>query len=117
MVLQVVAVFKHGDIDNHDESSFALIFSLSIIINFLGSFFLATPVAHIKSISTLGRVLPMSLYIMLTLMNFLLGVLGSSLIILLALILLGMISYYWYSISFFPWGRKFLRDNCDCLHV
>ena len=92
-------------------------FSVGIILNFLGSFFLATPMGHLKSLGTLGLILPLSLYIILTLMTFLMGVLGSAVVVLVALLLAEMACYYWYSASFFPWGRHFLKENCQWLDL
>ena len=87
IIVQMVSIYTYAGGSPH-ESSFALMFSGGMILNFLGSFFLATPMGHLKSLNNLNRIVPMSLYILLTLLTFLMGILGLMILFLFVLVVL-----------------------------
>lgn len=99
-----------------DVVSYALIFSFCQILNIAGSCFLSTPKGHIKAMKKKSRIIPSVIYISMIIITIIIAVAtGVKGLVLLCVIIL-TIAYYWYTISFIPFGNKILKKICgSCL--
>ena len=89
-----------------DVVTYALIFSFCQILNIAGSCFLSTPKGHIKAMKKKSRIIPSVIYISMIIITIIIAVAtGVKGLVLLCVIIL-TIAYYWYTISFIPFGNK-----------
>lgn len=97
---------------------YAVIFSFCQILNIAGSCFLSTPSGHLKAMKKKHRIIPSIAYIVMIILTIVLAVAtGIKALVLLCVILL-TICYYWYTISFIPYGTKILKKLCGtCLDL
>lgn len=103
-------------ISGFDVTTYALIFSFCQILNIASSCFLCTPKGHLKSMKKKSRIIPSAVYCTMIILTIVIAVAtGVKGLVLLCVIIL-TVSYYWYTISFIPYGNKILKKICgQCL--
>jgi len=94
--------------------AFALIFALSQILNIAGSCFLSTPSGHWKAMKKKHRIIPSIVYIVSIILTIVIAIVTPVKALILLCLLILLIAYYWYTISFIPFGQKILKKMCEC---
>lgn len=94
--------------------AFALIYSLSQILNIAGSCFLSTPSGHLKAMAKKHRIIPSIVYILAIIGTIVVACATSIKGLVLLFLLITTVAYYWYTISFIPFGQKILKKACEC---
>lgn len=95
-----------------DVVTYALIFSFCQILNIASSCFLSTPKGHMKAMKKKSRIIPSVTYIILIILTIVIAVATQVKGLVLLCVILLTISYYWYTISFIPFGNKILKKIC-----
>ena len=92
--------------------AYALVFSFCQILNISGSCFLSTPKGHVKAMKKKHRIVPSLVYIFSIILTIIIatatGVPGLTLLC----VIFTTLAYYWYTISFIPYGTKILKKIC-----
>lgn len=95
-----------------DVVTYALVFSFCQILNIAGSCFLSTPKGHVKAMKKKHRIIPSVVYITSIIMTIVIatatGVKGLTILC----VIITTLAYYWYTISFIPYGTKILKKCC-----
>ena len=94
--------------------AFALIFALAQILNIAGSCFLSTPSGHMKAMKKKHRIIPSAVYILSIILTIVIAVVVPVKALILLCLLILLVAYYWYTISFIPFGQKILKKSCEC---
>ena len=103
IVVQTLATFLYAGTDKN-VGLFAIGYSLGLILYFLGSLFVASPLDHIKQLHNLNRIIPLSFYMLFSLMGFIAAIISNNLALIVFLIVLSAVSFIWYCLNFLPWG-------------
>lgn len=96
-----------------DVAVFAVVYSLSQVLNIAGSCFLSTPSGHLKAMKKKHRIIPSVTYISLIILTLIIAIATQIKGLVLLFLILQMIAYYWYTISFIPFGQKILKSLCS----
>ena len=97
-------------------TTFALVFSFCQILNISASCFLSTPKGHCKAMKKKERIIPSVVYITMIILTIVIAVATKVKGLVLLCVVILTIAYYWYTISFIPFGQKILKKICGaCL--
>ncbi len=110
LILTFVFIFTSFNI-----AAYAIMYSIAQVVNICGSCFLSTPKGHCKSMWKKDRIIPSSVYLILIILTLVIAIATELKALVLVLLILQMIAYYWYTISFLPFGQKILKKICKCL--
>ncbi len=97
-----------------DVVAFALLYSLGQILNIAGSCFLSTPSGHCKDMSKKHRIIPSIVYFLTIILTIVIALATSMRGLVFLFLILQILAYYWYTISFIPFGQKILKKTCEC---
>ena len=100
LIISFVFVFS-----GFSSVAFALIYSLAQIINISGSCFLSTPSGHLKAMKKKHRIIPSVVYILLIIVTIIIALVTPIKGLVLLCLVIQIIAYYWYTISFIPFGQ------------
>lgn len=101
-----------------DVVTFALIFSFCQILNIGGSCFLSTPSGHFKAMKKKHRIIPSVVYVLMIIITIVIAVATHVRGLVLLCVIILTVAYYWYTISFIPYGNKILKKMCGaCLDM
>ena len=109
LIISFVFIFS-----NFNVAAFALIYSLGQCLNIAGSCFLSTPAGHCKDMKKKHRIIPSIVYILSIIITIVVAVATSIKGLVLLFLVIQVIAYYWYTISFIPFGQKILKKMCEC---
>lgn len=105
----------------HNVTQFAILYSIGQVLNIVGyylpnysSCFLATPKKQFKNMTDRTRIVLTALYLGAIVLTLVLGLLlPENLTFLVFLSLIGqMVAYFFYTLSYIPFGRKILKKIC-----
>lgn len=91
---------------------FAIMYSLGQVLNIVGSCFLSTPKGHLKDMKKKTRIIPSCLYIGSIILTLVLAIATNIKALVLISLVVQVIAYYWYTISFIPFGQRILKRLC-----
>ena len=101
-----------------DVKAFAILFCLCQVLNIASSCVLSTPSGHLKAMKKKHRIIPSVLYILMIILTLVLALATNIKGLVLLCVILCTICYYWYTISFIPYGTKILKKVCgSCLDM
>ena len=95
-----------------DVVAYALAFSFCQILNIAGSCFLSTPKGHMKAMKKKHRIIPSVLYICSIILTIIIATATGVPGLVIICVIVTTIMYYWYTISFIPFGTKILKKVC-----
>lgn len=95
-----------------DVKTFAIVFSMCQMLNIASSCFLSTPKGHLKAMKKKHRIVPSALYILMIILTLVLALATQVKGLVLLCVILTTVCYYWYTISFIPFGTKILKKIC-----
>lgn len=101
-------------ITNFDVVAYAILYSLGQIISIAGSCFLSTPAGHCKDMMKKHRIIPSSIYILSIILTIVIAVATQIPGLVLLFLFIQIFAYYWYTISFIPFGQKIVKKLCEC---
>jgi hypothetical protein len=93
-------------------AAFGAIFGLCQVLNIAASCFLSTPKGHYKAMKKKHRIIPSVVYIVCIIMTFVIAFATGVPGLVLLCVVITTIAYYWYTISFIPYGTKILKKIC-----
>ena len=99
-------------LSNFNVVSFALIYSLGQILNIAGSCFLSTPSGHCKDMTKKHRLIASIVYVASIILTIVIAVATQVKPLVLLFIVIQIFAYYWYTISFIPFGQKMVKKMC-----
>ena len=98
-----------------DVVAYAILYSIGQIISISGSCFLSTPAGHLKDMMKKHRIIPSSIYILSIILTIVIAVATQIPGLVLLFLVIQIFAYYWYTISFIPFGQKIVKKLCQCL--
>lgn len=93
-------------------TTYALIFAFCQVLNIAASCFLSTPKGHLKAMKKKHRIIPSVVYITMIILTVVIAVATNVKALVLLCVIILTIAYYWYTISFIPYGNKILKKLC-----
>lgn len=111
-VLSLIITFVFV-LSNFDVVAYALIYSLGQILNITGSCFLSTPQGHCKDMSKKHRIIPSIVYIVSIIATIVIAVATKIKGLVFLFLIIQVVAYYWYTISFIPFGHKIAAKLCS----
>lgn len=110
LVVSLVFAFSGFDV-----VAYAILYSIGQIISIAGSCFLSTPSGHMKDMMKKHRIIPSILYFSSIILTIVVAVVTKIHGLVLLFLIIQIIAYYWYTISFIPFGQKIVKRLCKCL--
>ena len=95
-----------------NTASYAIIFALCQVLNIAASCFLSTPKGHLKAMRKKHRIIPSVLYIISIILVVVIATATKIKGLTFLFVIFCTICYYWYTISFIPYGTKILKKCC-----
>jgi hypothetical protein len=97
-----------------DVVAYAILYSLGQIISIAGTCFLSTPAGHCKDMMKKHRIIPSSIYILSIILTIVIAVATQIPGLVILFLIIQVFAYYWYTISFIPFGQKIVKKLCQC---
>lgn len=101
-------------LSNFNVAAFAILYSLGQILNIAGSCFLSTPSGHLKDMKKKSRIIPSIVYVLSIILTIVVAVVTQIKGLVFLFLVIQVFAYYWYTISFIPFGQKILKKTCEC---
>lgn len=108
LIMTFVFIFSEFSV-----AAYAVTYSIGQILNIAGSCFLSTPEGQIKAMKKKHRLIPSIVYIGLIILTLVIAIATEIKGLVLFLVVLQVFAYYWYTISFIPFGNKILKKLCS----
>jgi hypothetical protein len=108
LIITFVYIFSDFNI-----AAYAIIYSIGQIMNIAGSCFLSTPEGQLKAMKKKHRLIPSVVYVSLIVLTLVIAIATEIKGLVLLLVVLQAIAYYWYTISFIPYGNKIIKKVCS----
>lgn len=108
LIMTFVFIFSEFSV-----AAYAVTYSIGQILNIAGSCFLSTPEGQIKAMKKKHRLIPSVVYIGLIILTLVIAIATEIKGLVLFLVVLQVFAYYWYTISFIPFGNKILKKLCS----
>jgi hypothetical protein len=108
LIMTFVFIFSEFSV-----ATYAVTYSIGQILNIAGSCFLSTPEGQIKAMKKKHRLIPSIVYIGLIILTLVIAIATEIKGLVLFLVVLQVFAYYWYTISFIPFGNKILKKLCS----
>jgi len=102
-------------ITGFDVVIYAVFYSISQIISIAGTCFLSTPKGHCKDMKKKHRIIPSIAYFVSIIVTIVIAVATKITGLVFLFLIIQVIAYYWYTISFIPFGQQILKKVCKCL--
>jgi hypothetical protein len=109
LLVSLVFIFSSFDV-----AAFAILYSLGQCLNIAGSCFLSTPSGHCKDMKKKSRIIPSIIYLLSIILTLVIAIATQIKWLVLIFLIIQVIAYYWYTISFIPFGQKILKSLCSC---
>ena len=109
IIVSLIFVFTGFDV-----VAYAILYSLGQIISIAGSCFLSTPAGHCKDMMKKHRIIPSCVYIISIILTIVIAVATQIAGLVLLFLVIQIFAYYWYTISFIPFGQKIVKKMCEC---
>ena len=97
-----------------DVVTYAILFSLSQVISIAGTCFLSTPQGHCKAMKKKHRIIPSIVYFLSIIATIVIAVATQITALVFLFLVIQVVAYYWYTISFIPFGTKIAKKLCQC---
>lgn len=101
-------------LSNFNVAAFAILYSLGQVLNIAGSCFLSTPSGHMKDMTKKSRIIPSVVYVLSIILTIVIAVATQIKGLVFLFLVIQVLAYYWYTISFIPFGQKILKSACEC---
>ena len=101
-------------LSNFNVTAYAILYSLGQVLNIGGSCFLSTPSGHFKDMTKKTRIIPSVVYILSIILTIVIAVATQIRGLVFLFLVIQVLAYYWYTISFIPFGQKILKNACEC---
>ena len=109
LIVSFVFVFSNANI-----AAFAILYSLGQVLNIAGSCFLSTPAGHLKDMKKKTRIIPSIVYILSIIWTIVVAVATNIKGLVFLFMVIQVFAYYWYTISFIPFGQTIIKKVCEC---
>lgn len=96
-----------------DVVLFAIIYSFGQVLNIAGSCFLSTPAGQFKAMKKKQRLIPSIVYVLSIILTVVIAVATEIKALVFLFLIIQVLAYYWYTISFIPFGQKILKKCCQ----
>ena len=107
IIITFVFVFS-----NFNVAAYAILYSMGQILNIGGSCFLSTPAGHLKDMKKKSRIIPAIVYILSIILTIVIAVATQIKGLVILFLVIQVLAYYWYTISFIPFGQTILKKMC-----
>jgi len=101
-------------LSNFNVTAFAILYSLGQVLNIAGSCFLSTPSGHLKDMTKKSRIIPSIVYVLSIILTIVIAVATQIKGLVFLFLVIQVLAYYWYTISFIPFGQKIVKKACEC---
>lgn len=108
LIITFVFIFSDFNI-----AAYAILYSFGQVLNIGGSCFLSTPEGQIKAMKKKHRLIPSLFYVLMIILTLVIAIATSIKGLVLLFVVLQVFAYYWYTISFIPYGNKILKKLCS----
>jgi len=113
MVLSFIVSFVFV-FSNFDVAAFAVLYSIGQILSIAGSCFLSTPAGQWKDMKKKSRIIPSILYVSSIILTLVVALATNIKGLVLLFLIIQIFAYYWYTITFIPFGQKIVKKLCEC---
>lgn len=94
--------------------AYAILYSIGQILGIAGTCFLSTPAGHCKDMKKKHRIIPSIVFFVSILLTIIIAVATQIKGLVLLFLIIQVVAYYWYTISFIPFGQKIVKKLCEC---
>lgn len=101
-------------ITGFDVVTYAILYSISQIISIAGTCFLSTPKGHCKDMKKKHRIIPSIVYFLSIIATIVIAVATQITGLVFLFLVIQVVAYYWYTISFIPFGQQIAKKICQC---
>lgn len=108
-IVSLIFVFSAFDV-----VAYAILYSIGQILSIAGTCFLSTPAGHCKDMKKKHRIIPSIVYFVSILLTIIIAVATQITGLVLLFLIIQVFAYYWYTISFIPFGQKIVKKLCEC---
>lgn len=99
-------------VSSFDVVAYAILYSIGQMISIAGSCFLSTPAGHCKDMMKKHRIIPSTVYILSIILTIVIAVATQITGLVFLFLIIQVFAYYWYTISFIPFGQKIVKKLC-----
>jgi hypothetical protein len=107
MIVSLIFIFNDFDV-----VVYAILYSLGQIISIAGTCFLSTPSGHCKAMQKKHRIIPSIVFFLSIILTVVIAAATQIKGLVLLFLILQVFAYYWYTISFIPFGQKIIKGLC-----
>jgi hypothetical protein len=100
-----------------DATTFAILYSIGQMLNIAGSVFLATPKGQWKAMTNKSRLVTSIVYVVSIILTLVIALATNIKPLVFLFLIIQVIAYYWYTISFIPFGQRLAKGifkSCCC---
>jgi hypothetical protein len=108
IIVSFIFIFSEFDV-----VAYAILYSFGQVLNISGSCFLSTPSGHCKAMKKKHRIIPSLVYISMVILTVVIAIATQIKGLVLLFLVLQVIAYYWYTITFIPFGQKIIKKFCE----
>ena len=101
IIVSILFIFTSFDV-----AIYAVLYSIGQVLNIVGSCFLCTPKSHLKSMVKKERIVPSLIYVGAIILTVVFALATKIKMLVLLCLIIQMLAYYWYCISYIPYGQK-----------
>lgn len=109
LIVSLIFVFSAFDV-----VAYAILYSIGQILSIAGTCFLSTPAGHCKDMKKKHRIIPSIVYFLSIILTIVIAVATQITGLVLLFLIIQVFAYYWYTISFIPFGQKIVKKLCEC---
>lgn len=109
LIVSLIFVFSSFDV-----VAYAILYSIGQIISIAGTCFLSTPAGHCKDMKKKHRIIPSIVYFLSIILTIVIAVATQIAGLVFLFLIIQVFAYYWYTISFIPFGQKIVKKLCEC---
>jgi hypothetical protein len=114
-VLSIMATISL--LTSSEATTFAILYSIGQMLNIGGSVFLATPKGQWKAMTNKSRLVTSIVYVVSIILTLVVALATNIKPLVFLFLIIQVLAYYWYTISFIPFGHKLAKGifkSCCC---
>lgn len=100
-----------------EATTFAVLYSIGQVLNITGSVFLSTPKGQWKAMTNKSRLVTSIVYVVSIILTLVIALTTNIKPLVFLFLAIQVLAYYWYTISFIPFGQKLAKGifkSCCC---
>ncbi|EFX61298.1 hypothetical protein DAPPUDRAFT_69953 [Daphnia pulex] len=109
LIVSLVFIFSDFDV-----VAYAILYSIGQILSIAGTCFLSTPAGHCKDMKKKHRIIPSIVYFLSIILTIVIAAATQIAGLVLLFLIIQVGAYYWYTISFIPFGQTIAKKLCQC---